>query len=83
MNEEDNIAIDAAEHNASLMRVIRAGERAHLLTVGSPARGLCLRITMGRIGRKGKYHPRQPCIFFIIGGRRRYLRLGRWLGAGL
>jgi hypothetical protein len=46
------------------------GERSHLLTVGSPARGLCLRITLGRMARTGIWHPWQPCVFLIWRGKR-------------
>jgi hypothetical protein len=49
---------------------IDAGERAHLLTVGSPARGLCLRITLGRLDRSGRFHDRQPDVFLIWKGKR-------------
>jgi hypothetical protein len=49
---------------------IEAGERAHLLTVGSPVRGLCLRITLGRLARSGRFHDWQPDVFLIWQGKR-------------
>lgn len=48
----------------------RAGELAHILTIGSPARGLCFRLALGRCDRRGRFHPRRPRAFFIWRGRR-------------
>lgn len=49
---------------------VEAGERSHLLTIGSPVRGLCLRVTMGRLSRRGHWHAYQPCVFLIWKGKR-------------
>lgn len=49
---------------------LRAGDDSHLLTVGSPTRGLAFRVTLGRLDRHGHWHGRQPCVFFIWRGRR-------------
>lgn len=48
--------------------VIEPGHR--MLTIGLP-RYLALRITRGRLDRSGTYNPNQPCVFFIVGGKRR------------
>ena len=38
------------------------------MTIGTERFGL--RITKGRMGRKGQWHPNQPCVFWLINGRR-------------
>lgn len=54
----------------SFCKALEAGERAHLLTIGSPARGLCLRITMGSLSRHGKWRGWVPDVFLIWRGKR-------------
>jgi hypothetical protein len=51
--------------------VFEPGHR--MLTIGYP-RILALRIARGRLDRRGVYHPNQPCVFFIAGGKRRSIR---------
>ena len=41
----------------------------HLLTIGDPDR-YAFRITLGRLGRGGKFHSWQPCAFVIRKGCR-------------
>jgi hypothetical protein len=47
-----------------------AGEWSHILTIGSPVRGLCLRITMGHLGRSGRWYGWLPDVFLIWRGKR-------------
>jgi hypothetical protein len=54
----------------SFHAALKAGDDAHLLTVGSPTRGLAFRVTLGRLSRAGRWHGWQPCAFFIWRGRR-------------
>lgn len=42
-----------------------------MLTIGNPNKR-ALRITRGRLGKRGKWHAWQPCIFWIVKGRRWY-----------
>lgn len=39
------------------------------MTIGSERLGL--RIVRGRLSRRGIFHTNQPCIFFLVNGRRR------------
>ena len=41
----------------------------HLLTIGDPE-SYAVRVTLGRLGRHGKWHGWQPCAFLIWRGRR-------------
>jgi hypothetical protein len=42
------------------------------MTIGTEKLGL--RITRGRLGRKGRFHENQPCIFLLWRGRRKDFR---------
>lgn len=48
---------------------LRAGDRAHLLTVGSPER-FAVRVTLGRLDREGRWHGWQPDVFACMHGCR-------------
>lgn len=48
---------------------LKAGDDAHLLTVGSPTRGLALRITVGTLVRS-RWVGWLPDVFLIWSGRR-------------
>jgi len=39
-----------------------------MMTIGNERFGL--RITKGRMGRNGKFHPFQPCVFWLVNGKR-------------
>lgn len=39
------------------------------ITFGDPVKR-ALRITKGRLSRAGRWHPWQPCVFWIVNGRR-------------
>jgi hypothetical protein len=39
------------------------------MTIGTERFGI--RITRGRLDRKGKWHPNQPCVFALVQGKRR------------
>lgn len=54
----------------SFQAALKAGDDAHLLTVGSPTRGLAFRMVMGRLSRRGRWHGWQPDVFFIWRGKR-------------
>ena len=58
------------EAEESFAAAERAGDDSHLLTIGSPSRGLALRVTLGRITRRGEMRAHQPSAFFIWRGRR-------------
>lgn len=53
----------------SVAKAIEAGERAHILTIGSPQR-LAFRVVMGRCSRRGTYRKWVPDVFIIKSGRR-------------
>jgi hypothetical protein len=38
------------------------------MTIGNERFGL--RITRGRLGRKGRWNPYQPCVFWLVRGKR-------------
>jgi hypothetical protein len=40
------------------------------MTIGTEQLGI--RITKGRLDRRGRYHPRQPCIFILFKGKRKF-----------
>jgi hypothetical protein len=42
------------------------------MTLGSKRAGL--RVTRGRLDRRGRFHGRQPCVFLLWRGRRVNLR---------
>lgn len=52
-----------------LAAALRAGADAHLLTIGSPSRGWCLRITRGTLWR-GRFVKWLPDVFLIHNGKR-------------
>ena len=41
-----------------------------MLTIGNEE-GRALRITRGRLDKRGRWHAWQPCIFLIVDGKRR------------
>ena len=43
--------------------------RHWMLTIGLQ-RFVALRVTRGRLDRKGRWHAWQPCIFLLVGGKR-------------
>lgn len=61
-----------AETREAFDEAIRAGERAHILTIGSPER-TALRVTLGHCDRHGRWHPLLPDVFIIWRGCRRSL----------
>lgn len=58
--QEDRGAFEAA---------LLAGELAHLLTIGSPER-LAVRVTLGNLDRRGRFHEWRPDAFVIWRGCR-------------
>jgi hypothetical protein len=58
------------EQQTSFDAAMKAAERSHLLTIGSPARGLAFRVTIGRLDGRGRFHRLQPCAFWIWNGIR-------------
>jgi hypothetical protein len=67
----DATAESAQESARAFDAAMLAGDRAHLLTVGSPVRGLCLRVTLGTLSRRARWHPWWPDVFLIWKGKRR------------
>ena len=53
-----------------VLAAIEAGERSHILTIGSPARWLCLRVTLGKLTDSGRWYRWLPDVFLIWNGRR-------------
>lgn len=41
-----------------------------MITIGIP-KYLALRVTKGRLDKHGTFHDWQPCVFFIVGNKRR------------
>jgi hypothetical protein len=39
------------------------------MTLGTEALGL--RVTQGKLDRRGRFHPKRPCVFVLFRGRRR------------
>ena len=46
-----------------------------MITIGNERFGL--RITKGRLSRRGKWHSWQPCVFWLVKGKRVDLFTGR------
>jgi hypothetical protein len=65
------VAADVGQSDRSAFEAaLKAGDDAHLLTIGSPTRGLALRVTMGSLSRRGRWHGWWPDVFLIWRGRR-------------
>lgn len=62
--------VEELETKALLWDSIGAGEDAHLLTVGSPSKGLCLRVCRGSVSKDGIWHPNRLEAFLIWRGKR-------------
>lgn len=55
--------------DSALQAALKAGDDAHLLTIGSPTRGWALRVARGLLFR-GRFVTWLPDIFVIHNGRR-------------